>query len=134
MFAPGGRADGRYPRDVTRVADDPPGLARLRAICLAQPEATERASHGEPSWFVRDRRQFAMFANRHHDDRVAFWCAAPEGAQAPLIESAPARYFRPPYVGHRGWVGVYLDVPDVDWEQVAEIVGAGYDVVAAKRR
>jgi hypothetical protein len=108
-------------------------LDALRAICLAQPEATERASHGEPSWFVRDKRQFAMFANRHHDDRVAFWCAAPPGAQEPLVESDRGRYFRPPYVGHRGWVGVYLDVDGVDWTRIEELVEAAHLTVAPAR-
>jgi hypothetical protein len=116
------------------IPDDPApaALAALRAICLAQPDATERFSHGEPSWFVRDKRQFAMFANRHHDDRVAFWCAAPPGAQQPLIEEDPARFFRPPYVGHRGWVGVYLDVDGVDWERIAELVEAAHLAIARR--
>jgi len=102
-------------------------LARLRALCVALPEVTEKLSHGEPTWFVR--RTFVMFADRHHDDRVAFWCAAPPGVQEELIETDPARFFRPPYVGHRGWLGVYLDVP-VDWAEVAEVVQDAYRVVA----
>ena len=81
-------------------------LARLRALCLALPEATEKISHGEPTWFVR--KVFVTFAGRHHDDRVAFWCAAPAGAQEAYVAEAPERYFRPPYVGHRGWLGVEL--------------------------
>jgi hypothetical protein len=109
----------------------PSPLETLRAICLAQPDATERLSHGEPSWFA-GKRQFVMFANRHHDDRVAFWCAAPPGAQEPLVESEPARFFRPPYVGGRGWVGVYLDVEHVDWERITEIVEAAH--LAVSRR
>jgi len=112
-------------------APDP--VERLRALCLAQPGATERQSHGEPSWFARNGRQFVMFSNHHHDDRVAFWCAAPPGAQAPLIESDPARYFRPPYVGHRGWVGVYVDVAPVDWERVEDLVDAAHLAVAPPR-
>ncbi|MFD1148195.1 MmcQ/YjbR family DNA-binding protein [Saccharothrix hoggarensis] len=107
-------------------------LERLRALCLALPEVTERLSHGEPAWFVRDKKMFAMFADRHHDDRVAFWCAAPAGAQEALAGSEPERYFRPPYVGHRGWLGVYLDV-DVDWAAVAEVVRDAYRQVAPRR-
>lgn len=107
-------------------------LPRLRRICLALPEVTERLSHGEPAWFVRERRSFAMFADHHHDDRVAVWCAAPDGAQSLLIDSDPARYFRPPYVGVRGWVGVYLDVP-VDWDELTEVVEDAYRTVAPKR-
>ncbi len=106
-------------------------LARLRTICLAQPGATERTSHGEPAWFAGGKgRQFVMFANRHHDDRVAFWCAAPPGAQEPLVEADPVRYFRPPYVGGRGWIGVYLDGDDVDWPRIEELVEAAHLAVA----
>ena len=104
------------------------GLERLRALCLALPETTERLSHGEPTWFVR-RRTFVMFAGRHHDDRVAFWCAAPPGVQEELVDGR--RYFRPPYVGHRGWLGVYLDVP-VDWDEIAEIVEDAFRTIAPK--
>ena len=109
--------------------DDP--LVRLRALCLSHPNVTERESHGEPTWFVRDRT-FVMYADHHHDDRVAFWCAAPDGVQESLVESAPDRFFRPPYVGHRGWLGVWLDVP-VDWDEIAAIVGAAYRGIAAPR-
>ena len=106
-------------------------LSRLRALCLALPEATEKISHGEPTWFVR--KVFVMFANRHHDDRVAFWCPAGPGVQEALVSSDPRRFFRPPYVGVRGWVGVDLDVPDVDWDEVAEMVVDAYRSVAPKR-
>ena len=74
-----------------------------------------------------------MFAGRHHDDRVAFWCAAPPGVQEALVGSDPQRFFRPPYVGVRGWLGVYLDVPGVDWEEVAEIVTDAYRMIAPTR-
>lgn len=104
-------------------------LDRLRRICLALPEVTERPSHGEPAWFVRGKRSFVTFADHHHDDRVAFWCAAPEGIQPVLVEDDPARYFRPPYVGVRGWLGVYLDVP-VDWDEVGRFVEDAYRCVA----
>lgn len=107
-------------------------LDRLRALCLALPEATERLSHGEPAWFVRGKTTFATYANHHHDDRIAFWCAAPEGAQATLVALHPERFFRPPYVGGRGWLGVWLDV-EVDWDEVADLVLAAYRVVAPRR-
>jgi hypothetical protein len=107
-------------------------VERLRELCLALPEVSERISHGEPSWFVRGKKQFVMLADHHHDDRLAFWCAAPAGAQEALVGSDPSRYFRPPYVGHRGWLGVYLDV-EVDWEEIAEIVTDAYRVVAPAR-
>lgn len=107
-------------------------LERVRALCMAFPEVSERLSHGEPAWFFKDKKLFLMYADRHHDDRVAFWCAAPEGAQAALVSSDPEHYFRPPYVGPRGWVGVYLDVP-VDWEEVAGIVEAAYQQIAVAK-
>lgn len=107
-------------------------LAKLRELCLALPETTERVSHGEPTWFVRDKKTFVMFADHHHDDRLAFWCAAPEGVQQELVAQEGERFFRPPYVGVRGWLGVYLDVP-VDWEEIAAIVTDAYRVVAPAR-
>jgi hypothetical protein len=92
---------------------------------------TERPSHGEPTWFVRGKKAFVMYANQHHDDRLAFWCAAAEGSQAAHIDADPERYFRPPYVGVRGWLGAYLDVP-VDWDDIADLVEDAYRVVAPK--
>ncbi|HEV2782227.1 MAG TPA: MmcQ/YjbR family DNA-binding protein [Actinophytocola sp.] len=112
------------------MGNDP--LESLRKLCLALPETTERLSHGEPAWFVRGKKTFVMYANHHHDDRLGFWCAAPPGVQEALVGSEPERFFRPPYVGHRGWLGVYLDVP-VDWDEIAEIVEDAYRVVAPKR-
>ena len=112
------------------MSKDP--LERLRQLCLALPETTERLSHGEPTWFVRGKKTFVNYANHHHDDRLAFWCAAPDGAQDALVGSDPERFFVPPYVGHRGWLGVYLDVA-VDWDQIADLVTDAYRVVAPKR-
>ncbi len=124
-------ADHRPPPDRAPDHGAAAALARLRALCLALPEATEKLSHGEPTWFVG--KVFVTFAGRHHDDRVAFWCAAPPGVQEALVGSDPGRFFRPPYVGGRGWLGVYLDVPGVDWTEVAEIVADAYRTVAPKR-
>lgn len=107
-------------------------LDRLRALCLALPEVTERLSHGEPTWFVRGKKTFVMYADHHHDDRLAFWCAAPPGAQQELVAQDPGRFFRPPYVGHRGWLGVYLDVDGVDWDEIAELVTDAYRQIAPK--
>lgn len=104
-------------------------LPRLRALCLALPETTERLSHGEPTWFVRDKKVFATYADRHHDDRLGFWCAAPPGEQEAAVAADPERYFRPPYVGGRGWLGVRLDVP-VDWAEIAEVVREAYRQIA----
>lgn len=105
-------------------------VERLRALCLALPEVTEKVSHGEPTWFVR--RVFVSLADHHHDDRLAFWCAAPPGAQEELVAAEPERFFRPPYVGGRGWLGVWLDV-EVDWDEIAEIVTDAYRVIAPKK-
>ena len=112
------------------MAKDP--LEALRRLCLSLPEATERPSHGEPTWFVRDKKTFVMYANHHHDNRLAFWCAAPDGAQETRVAADPGRFFVPPYVGYRGWLGVYLDVP-VDWDEIADIVTEAYRVVAPKK-
>ena len=98
---------------------------------MRQPNVEERLSHGEPTWFIGGKRSFAMFADHHHDDRLAFWCAAPDGAQEALAGSEPDRFFRPPYVGTRGWVGVYLDVP-VDWAEIEGIVEDGYSHVKGR--
>lgn len=107
-------------------------LERLRALCLALPETTERVSHGEPTWFVRDKKVFATFANHHHDDRLAFWCAAGPGTQEELITADPEQFFRPPYVGGRGWLGVWLDVK-VDWTEIGELVTDAYRLIAPRR-
>ena len=113
-----------------RLVDIDP-LINLRRLCLALPGTTERLSHGEPTWFIRDKT-FVNYADHHHDDRLAFWCAAPAGLQQSLVSSDPARFFVPPYVGHRGWLGVYLDVP-VDWDEIKDIVEDAYRMVAPQR-
>ena len=114
------------------MADRDAPIDRLRRICLGLPEATERLSHGEPAFFVLEKKTFVTFANHHHDDRLAFWCAAPDGFQRVLVEAEPDRFFVPPYVGHRGWLGVYLDVP-VDWDEIRTIVEGAYRASAPRR-
>ncbi len=113
-----------------RAATDP--LYRVRASCVALPEVREKVSHGEPTWFAGGGKAFAMFADHHHDDRVAVWVAAPDGAQGRLVADDPDCYFVPPYVGGRGWVGIRLDVPDVDWDRVEQVVRDGYRTVASR--
>lgn len=107
---------------------------RVRAICLALPEVTERPSHASPAFYIRDKRQFVMlWPDGHHDHEFPhLWCAAPPGAQAELTASDPGRFFRPPYVGGRGWIGVRLDDP-VDWTEVAELCTDAYRAVAPAR-
>ncbi|HEY2269842.1 MAG TPA: MmcQ/YjbR family DNA-binding protein [Streptosporangiaceae bacterium] len=107
---------------------------RLRAICLALPQVTERLSHGAPTWFVRDKKSFVtLWADGHHDNQFPhLWCAAPPGAQAELTAAAPERFFRPPYVGGRGWIGVRLG-PGTDWAEIAELCQDAYRVIAPAR-
>jgi hypothetical protein len=105
---------------------------RVREICLRLPEVTERSSHGSPAFFVG--KQFVMlWVDGHHDHNFPhLWCAAPMGLQEELVAASSDRYFRPPYVGARGWVGVRLD-GEVDWDQVAELCEEAYRVVAPSR-
>lgn len=112
---------------------DPGGekmLDRVRAICLALPEATEGGGVGNPSWRVRDR----IFAMRHdaHAGRWGIWCKAPPGAQETLVGGDPTRFFRPPYVGVHGWIGIALDA-DQDWDLVADLIEDAYRMTAPKR-
>jgi hypothetical protein len=113
-------------------AEDTSVTLRLRAICGALPEVTERPSHGAPAFYVRDKKQFVMlWPEGHHDNRFPhLWCAAPPGAQTELIASDPDRFFRPPYVGGRGWVGVRLDADPVDWTEIGELCEDAYRVIA----
>lgn len=107
-----------------------PALARLRSICLAYPEAVEHEGGvGTPSFTVRTK----IFAMRHpQEGRPSMWCKAPPGIQAALVETDSGRYFVPPYVGHRGWVGVWLDV-EVDWAEIEGLVDESYRMTAPKR-
>jgi predicted DNA-binding protein (MmcQ/YjbR family) len=106
---------------------------RLRAICLALPDANERVSHGEATWFAGRGKSFAMTDNHHHGStHLSVWLPQPPDIQASLIESDPARFFRPPYVGPRGWVGVVLDTGP-DWDMVRTLVTEAYRHVAGKK-
>jgi hypothetical protein len=112
----------------------PTPLARIRSACLALPEVTERLSHGAPTWFVRGKTTFATFwEHGHHELQFPhLWLAAGPGIQAELIATDPQRYFRPPYVGHRGWIGMRTD-RRVDWTEVAEMCEDAYRVTAPTR-
>jgi hypothetical protein len=116
----------RYgPADVRRA------LAAVRAACADLPEVSERPSHGGPAFFIRQKKTFVMFLDDHHGDgRLAIWCAAPDGVQAEMVETEPTRFFRPPYVGHRGWLGVQL--LEVDQAELNAIVLDAYKTVAPK--
>jgi hypothetical protein len=107
-------------------------LAEVRAACLALPEVTERLSHGSPTFFVRGKKTFVMFLNDHHGDgRLALWVAAAPGVQAEMVDEEPDRFFVPPYVGHRGWLGVRLDRKP-NWKEIAGICADAYRQVAPK--
>jgi hypothetical protein len=103
---------------------------RVRKLCLALPEVTERSSHGEATWFVQDKRVLASMSDQHHDDRVGLVCPAADGAQEILVATQPHKFYRPPYVGGAGWIGVYLDVPEVDWAEIADLLVDAYRLVA----
>lgn len=96
------------------------------------PEVSERPSHGHPAFFVRDKKTLTMFMDDHHGSGIlGIWCPAFPGVQAELIESEPDRFYRPPYVGPSGWVGVRLD-REVDWDEIDEIIADSYRKVAPK--
>lgn len=116
-----------------RMYDDSnPAIKRLREICLTLPEATEKEAWGECTFRVGGK-MFAMTDNDHHDSgHVAVWVKAPPMVQETLAGSDPVRFFRPPYVGHKGWLGVRLDVK-VDWDELAAILTDGYLMSAPKR-
>jgi hypothetical protein len=106
--------------------------AKIRAICMSLPEVTEKLSHGAPAFFVK--KQFLMlWADGHHDHHFPhFWCAAPAGAQQELVDTEPERFFRPPSVGGRGWLGVRLD-RNVDWDEIEAVCKDAYRAVAPRK-
>ena len=105
-------------------------LTRLRTVCLALPETSERLSHGAPSFFVRGKKCFLMLLDDHHGDgHFAVWCAAPPADQQLLVGADGEKFFVPPYVGHRGWLGVRLN-DGVDWNELAGVVEDAYCTVA----
>jgi len=109
-------------------------LERVRRICLALPETNERASHGAPTFFIRDKRSFVSYMDHHHDDgRLALWCASSSDVQRMLAMSRPEQFFTPPYVAHLGWIGVRLD-RDLGWDEIEFVIKDAYEVVAQKMR
>ncbi len=108
-------------------------LERLRQLCTGLPEVSERISHGSPTFFVRDKKVVCTYHpnGTHGEHGTSIWVPAPPGVQEQLVEDEPDRFYRPPYVGHRGWVGVRLD-RDLDWDEIDGIVRDGYRLVAPK--
>lgn len=112
--------------------DSNPAIRRLREICLALPETTEKEAWGECTFRVGGK-MFAMTDNNHHDSgHLAVWIKAPAMVQEILVGSDPKRFFKPPYVGPKGWVGVRLDLK-VRWDELAAILNDGYRMSAPKR-
>jgi predicted DNA-binding protein (MmcQ/YjbR family) len=107
-------------------------LQRLRTICLARPGATEKEAWGDPTWRVRDRI-FAMQKGNVEGGRPSLWLKAPDGAQAALVDTDPGRFFVPPYVGHKGWIGIYLDGGRIDWHEVEHLVEQSYQLIAPRK-
>jgi hypothetical protein len=111
-------------------------IDRARKICLALPETTERPSHGEPAWFVCDKL-FATWEDHHHDDPVVgLWVKGAPGLQELLVENEPERYYRPKYVGHKGWIGVNMEPANragVDWAQVEDLIRESWRMTAPKK-
>jgi predicted DNA-binding protein (MmcQ/YjbR family) len=112
-------------------------LNRLRKICLSVPGALEKESHGEPTWFAGEKgRVFAMFDNHHHGaPHVSVWLPTPKELQETLVASNPSKYFVPPYVGSKGWIGVVLDATP-DWKVVEELIREAFAsvTIASPRR
>ena len=117
------------------MGSDAHHVERLRRICLSLPDAHERLSHGEPTWFAGKGRSFAMLDNHHHGAaHLAVWLPQPAGLQDTLVALDGTRFFRPPYVGVNGWVGVVLDDAP-DWAQVDSLVREAFlHVAGAKLR
>ena len=110
----------------------PDRLERLREICLSLPGATEKEAWGDPTWRVKDRI-FAMQKGNYEGGRPSVWFKAPPGGQTVLVASAPDRFFVPPYVGHKGWVGLWLDGRRVDWAELADLLEESHRLIAPKR-
>jgi hypothetical protein len=104
-------------------------LDRLRMICLALPEAVEKEAWGEPTFRVRDR---IFVIAKGNDTPVSLWCKAPPGSQQVLVGADPQRFFVPPYVGHKGWVGMRLG-DGADWDEVEKLTKRSYRLTAPKR-
>lgn len=107
-------------------------LARLREVCFSLPEVTEKEAWGEPTFRVGEKL-FAMFAtDHHHDGNIAVWCKAAMGMQEILIDADPERFFKPPYVGPKGWIGIRL-VGKVDWDEVHALLAESWRMTAPKK-
>jgi len=114
-------------------------LERLRPVVQALPGAEERVSHGSPTFFTGPGRSGRTFASLHDErewfeGRLCLWLAAAPELQQALVQGDPVRWFLPPYVGHRGWVGLRLSLPDTDWDEAAGAIEDAHALVTDHRR
>lgn len=108
-------------------------LEKIRKTCLALPEATEQSAWGEPTWRLGGKL-FAQFDDHHHGGaHISVWLPAPDGAQAALIDAEPDHIWRPPYVGHLGWIAVKLDTAP-PWSMVEALVVQAYELIESKQK
>ena len=126
----GVRGKRRYD-SVDMTSPDPVNF--IRQTCLGLPNVEERLSHGAPTFFHVKGKSFAMYVGVHHGERLAVWIAGAPGTQEALVQAAPNSFFRPPYVGVRGWIGVFLD-GDVDWEELVELIGDAYKTTQSQTK
>ncbi len=118
---------------MANAARDRERLERLSAICLALPEAV-REDQGSHASFRVGKKVFAYYLNDHHGDSiVSICCKALPGDNQRLITSNPRKFHMPAYIGPRGWVGLRLDRPTVDWSEVKEFVHLSYMQTAPKK-
>jgi hypothetical protein len=114
-------------------------LERIRPVIAALPGAFEKLSHGSPTFFVGEGRRARTFASLHDErewgeGRLCLWLAAPDGMQAGVVAGDPRHWFVPPYVGHRGWIGLRLDLPDTDWDEVAGALEDAHSFMSERTR
>jgi hypothetical protein len=126
------KEESRHPRKLPRTKAEAAAIGRLRRICMALPDVTEKIAWGESTW--RAGKIFAQMDTHHHGAaHVAVWLPARPGVQEGLVEEDPVHFFRPPYVGHKGWVGVRID-NGPDWNTVAGLVADAYREVASTKQ
>ena len=117
---------------VNPLSIDPDRLQRVREFCLALPEASEKETWGDPTWRVRNKI-FVVQKGNFDGGRPSLWLKVDDGGQAVLVESKPTRFFVPPYVGHKGWVGIYMDRGRIPWGLLEQLIADSYRLIAPKR-